>query len=231
MNSLKQLTLDLCLKDDANIANFFIGANKQLIDMLGCFHDNKEVSFIYLWGANGTGKSHLLSALCQLFGEHNKLSVYLPLEEEYQLKPQILDEMENFDLLCIDDLDLIAGDLFWEERIFHCFNKIMENGKKIVITANTTPHFLAMVLRDLQSRLTGGLIFELKPLTDADKIASLKLRANLRGLELNDAVANFLLSHYARDTKNLFKTLETLDKEALAAQRKITIPFVKNVLG
>jgi DnaA family protein len=231
MNKIKQLSLNLCLKDNATINNFFVGANKQLFDILSNLYANQEASFIYLWGKEGAGKSHLLNALCQLFGEHNKITAYLPLEEIQQLKPQILEEMENLDLFCIDDLDLLAGNLAWEEKLFHCFNKIIEGSKKIVITANIAPHFLSMTLPDLKSRLTGGLIFELKSLTDSEKVESLKQRAKLRGLDLNDQVANFLLHHYTRNTKNLFAILEKLDKEALAAQRKITIPFVKDILG
>ena len=85
-------------------------------------------------------------------------------------------------------------------------------------------------LADLKSRMASGLTFELHELTGVEKIAGLKLRAQLRGLDLNDQAAQFLLHHYARDTKNLFVMLDRLDKAALAAQRKLTIPFIKSVL-
>jgi DnaA family protein len=202
-----------------------------LVKVLSSLNTNNETCFVYVWGKQGAGKSHLLSALCQLFGEHGKMASYLPFEEMMQLDPQILEDLEILDLLCVDDLNLIAGNPVWEESFFHCFNKIMEHGKQIVITANTAPLALPLVLPDLKSRMASGLIFEVQALSDVEKIAGLKLRAKLRGLELNDVVAQFLLHHYARDTKSLFATLEQLDKAALAAQRKLTIPFVKNVLG
>jgi len=69
------------------------------------------------------------------------------------------------------------------------------------------------------------------PFNDEEKIVGLKLRAKLRGLELNDAVAHFLLNHYERNPKNLFAVLERLDKAALVAQRRLTIPFVKDILN
>ncbi len=231
MNNFKQLALNLCLKDAATFVNFFVGANKQLVKVLSSLNTNDGTRFVYVWGKHGTGKTHLLSALCQLFGEYGKTTAYLPLEEIMKLDPQMLEDLEILDLLCVDDLNLIAGNPVWEESFFHCFNKIMEHGKQIVITANAAPLALPLVLPDLKSRMASGLIFEAQALSDAEKIEGLKLRAELRGLELNGVVAQFLLHHYARDTKSLFATLEQLDKAALAAQRKLTIPFVKNVLG
>jgi DnaA-homolog protein len=230
MNQLRQLALNLCLKDAATFANFFVGTNKQLINILKNLHKDNSPSFIYLWGNHGIGKSHLLSALCQSFSEHGLVAAYLPLEDAKQLDPQIFEDLEKLDLLCIDDLDLIAGNRLWEENVFHCFNKIIEYRKRIVITANAAPLALPLVLPDLKSRMSGGLVFEAHALSDEEKIAGLILRAKLRGLELTETVAQFLLYHYPRDTKSLFATLDQLDKAALTAQRKLTIPFVKNVL-
>ncbi len=230
MNNLKQLALNLCLKDTASFANFFSSKNKQLAELLSGLYKNNAGHFIYFWGKQNVGKSHLLSALCQSFSDHGLAAAYLPLEDTKQLNPQMLDDLEKLDLLCIDDLNLIANDSVWEEKIFHCFNKTVENNKRIVITANAAPHALALGLPDLKSRMSAGLIFEVSALTDPEKIEALKLRAQLRGLELNDVVAQFLLNNYARDTKSLFATLDKLDKAALAAQRKLTIPFVKSIL-
>lgn len=230
MNKFKQLALNLCLKDTTTFANFFVGTNKQLIDILVNLYQNNNIHFIYIWGNPGSGKSHLLSALCQIFSENALGATYLPLEEIKNINPRIFEGLESLDLLCIDDLNLLAGNSAWEEQLFHCFNKIMESDKKIIITANTAPQNLHLNLADLKSRMASGLTFELHELTDIEKIASLKLRAKLRGLDLNDPAAQFLLHHYARDTKNLFTMLDRLDKAALAAQRKLTIPFIKSVL-
>lgn len=230
MNKLRQLALNLCLKDTTTFADFFVGTNEQLVNVLKNIYRDNNNSFVYFWGKSGVGKSHLLSALCQLFSEHNLVAAYLPLEDIKQLTPQIFEDLEKLNLLCIDDLNLIAGNLLWEENIFHCFNKISAHNKRIVISANVAPQGLPLALPDLKSRMLSGLIFEVQALSDEEKIAGLKLRAGLRGLELNDMVAQFLLYHYARDTKSLFATLDKLDKAALTAQRKLTIPFVKNVL-
>jgi DnaA-homolog protein len=231
MNNLKQLALNLCLKDTTSFTNFFVGANKQLVKMLNDLSIKNGGHFIYCWGKHGAGKSHLLSALCQSFSDHGLITAYLPLEDAKKLNPKMLEDLEQLDLLCIDDLNLISDNLAWEEEIFHCFNKMMAHNKHIVITASMAPQSLNLKLSDLKSRMAGGLIFELQALNDIEKIECLKLRAELRGLELNNVVAQFLLHHYARDTKNLFTTLDRLDKAALLAQRKLTIPFVKSILG
>lgn len=227
---MRQLTLNLCLKDAASFANFFVGSNAQLVKVLGDLYTDDASPFVYCWGRTGSGKSHLLAALCQLFSEKGLTSAYLPFEDITQLRPEILDDSESFDLLCIDDLHLISGNSVWEERVFHCFNRRLAHNKRVVITANVAPHALQLALQDLKSRMMGGLIFELQALDDAEKIAGLKLRAKLRGLELNDGVAQFLLNHYERDPKSLFDVLEKLDKAALVAQRRLTIPFVKKIL-
>ena len=227
----KQLSLNLCLKDAATFSNFFVGPNNQLVDVLGSLHINNEINFVYFWGSAGAGKSHLLNALCQLFDENGLSTFYLPLEETEQLNPQMLDNLEELDLICIDNINLIAKNNAWEEKLFHCFNNTIEHNKNIVITANASPQSLTLGLSDLKSRMASGLIFELHALSDVEKMAGLKLRAKLRGLELDDLAAQFLLHHYSRDTKNLFETLDILDKAALTAQRKLTIPFIKNILG
>ncbi|MBU0744462.1 MAG: DnaA regulatory inactivator Hda [Gammaproteobacteria bacterium] len=230
MKNLKQIALDLCLKDTASFANFFVGSNVQLVKVLGDLYANTTSSFVYFWGNDGAGKSHLLSALCQSFGEHDLSAAYLPLEDIEQFSLKMLDDLEMLDLLCIDDLNLIAGNSEWEEKIFHCFNKMIACNKRVVITANVAPPLLLLKLLDLKSRMMGGLIFSLQALSDEEKVSGLKLRAKLRGLELPDIAAHFLLNHYKRDSKNLFAVLEKLDKAALAAQRKLTIPFIKDVL-
>ncbi|MDR1057080.1 MAG: DnaA regulatory inactivator Hda [Coxiellaceae bacterium] len=230
MKNLKQLALNLCLKDTASFTNFFIGGNTQLVTVLSNLYTNDAPCFVYFWGKNSSGKSHLLSALCQLFSEHDLTAAYLPLENAIQFKVNILDDLEELDLFCIDDLHLIAGNLGWEEKIFHSFNKMLAHDKRLVVTANVAPQALPLKLLDLQSRMIGGLVFELYSLNDEEKIVSLKLRAKSKGLDLTDNAANFLLSHYRRDAQSLFEALNRLDAESLKAQRKLTIPFIKEIL-
>lgn len=230
MKNQKQLSLSLCLKDTEDFANFFVGRNQQLVSLLKSLNLKHGSNFVYIWGALGAGKTHLLNSLCRMFSNGSTAIAYLPFEDIDQFVPEILDDIDSLDLLCIDDINLIKDDV-WEEKVFHSFNRIIDSGKKIVVTSDVAPQFLEIKLADLKSRMGGGLVFELYALDDEEKILGLQMRAKLRGLELNDNVARFLLRHYQRDTKELFMMLEKLDHAALIAQRKLTVPFVKKILN
>lgn len=230
MKNLKQLTLNLCLNDSFSFANFFVGRNQQLVDLLTNLPKEHSVNIVYFWGASGSGKTHLLSALCQLFGEQQLRVIYLPFDDLIDFNLQIFDGLENYDLVCMDNLHLVSGKLEWEEKVFCCFNETISNNKKLVMTATLPPTNLDWSLADLKSRLLGGLVFNLQSLNDTEKIACLKFRARLKGLDLNNNGAHFLLAHYERNPKNLFKVLEVLDQAALVAKRRLTIPFIKETL-
>jgi len=220
MNKFNQLTLNIRLRDDATFANFYSETNQQLITQLQA----NDKSFIYLWGKPGSGRSHLLQAACQAA----KTAIYLPITTE--LEPEILSGLENMDILCLDDIHQIAGIKAWEETIFHLFNKVSANNAKLIIAANTPPTILPITLPDLKSRLASGVTFQVQPLSDQQKLTALQLRAKNRGLQLSKEAGKFLLNRYARDTNSLFDILEKLDQASLAAQHKLTIPFIKSIL-
>lgn len=234
MKYTQQLALDLCLRDDANFANFYSGENAEIIELLNNLATNKISRVIYLWGENGCGKSHLLTACCQKFSEikNSQPISYLPLSEYNNFSSEILDNMENLALLCLDDIDFVLGNKDWETAIFAYYNRLFDsaNHSVMIITASTPPKNLHFALPDLQSRLSNSIIFQVHALNDTQKIAALQLRATSLGLILSDEAAKFLLTHYNRDTKELFATLKQLDQAALAAKRKLTIPFIKSIL-
>jgi DnaA family protein len=220
MNKFNQLTLNIRLRDDATFANFYSENNQQLLTHL---QTNTDL-FIYLWGKSGSGRSHLLQATCQAA----KSAIYLPITTK--LEPEILSGLENMDVLCLDDIHHIAGIKTWEEAIFHLFNKLATNITRLIISANTPPASLPIMLPDLKSRLASGITFQVQPLSDQQKLTALQLRAKNRGLQLSQEVGEFLLNRYARDTNSLFTILEKLDQASLATQRKLTIPFIKTIL-
>lgn len=231
MKNLKQLALNLCLQDQMTLENFFSGSNAQLLSLLQNINSQKSPFFLYIWGNQGSGKTHLLSAMCHQFGEKGLGTAYLPLQEHLELSPRMLEESENLDLLCIDDLDEVVGIRDWEEELFHCFNKLLDHGGKLLITANAPPLAMQFCLPDLQSRMASTMIFQLSALNDEEKESTLIMRAKLRGLKLNSKAVRFLLNHYARDAATLFNALEKLDHAALVAKKQLTLPFIKEVLN
>lgn len=225
-----QLSLSIGLRDDATFANFYPGDNVYLLDALRALIEGQGESFHYVYGSQDSGKSHLLQALCHQADGAGLRSVYLPLDELALLSPDLLEGLESLDLVCIDDLNLVAGRAKWETALFHCFNRLRDAGKILVISADAPPAKLGVKLPDLSSRLAWGITSALHKLDDEQKIAAFKLRAHERGLELTDEVARYILHRSPRTLRELFDMLSVLDHASLMAQRKLTIPFVKETL-
>ena len=115
--------------------------------------------------------------------------------------------------------------------LFHLFNRLRDTGRRLLLAASKSPRELQVKLPDLKSRLTMALIFQLHGLSDEDKLRALQLRASRRGLHLTDEVGRFILNRGSRSMNSLFDLLEQLDRASLQAQRKLTIPFLKETLG
>ena len=227
-----QLPLGIKLRDEATFDSFHAGPNAAVVAAVRALAapGDGAVSQIYLWGPTGSGRSHLLQAACHEAAGAGSLAMYLPLEEVLAHDASIFEGMEQFDLLCLDQLEVIAGDPAWEEALFHLYNRLGEHGGKLLVAATAAPRPLGIGLADLASRLGWGLVFQLHPLTDEDKQQMLQLRASLRGLQLSDDVARYILSRGARGMGELFEVLERLDQASLQAQHRLTIPFVKRVM-
>ena len=133
-------------------------------------------------------------------------------------------------MVCIDDIDAIAADSAWEEALFDGFNRLREADKRFIITAIKPAQQSNIQLLDLKSRLHSGLSLQLQILTDEEKQQALMMAAKQRGFILSQAVVQYLLTHYGRSQAALFDMLSALDKASLEQQRKLTIPFVKQVL-
>ena len=227
----QQLPLGFRLRDDATFDNYLSEGNVQSLHAILNIVRGQGDNFLYLWGTPGCGRSHLLQASCHAAPEYAQTAVYLPLEELTALSPDIFLGLENIALVCIDDIDKISGHADWEEQLFHLFNRIRANGNRLIISANVPPSQLKIKLPDLKSRLSWGIVYQLNALNDEQKLAALKLRAQGRGLDLDLPVGKFLLRRCPRNMSQLFETLEQLDQASLAKQRRLTIPFIKEVLG
>ncbi|EKD77579.1 MAG: hypothetical protein ACD_42C00283G0002 [uncultured bacterium] len=225
-----QLPLKLTLRDDALFDNYFVGDNHLLIDAIKKWVLGDREPFIYCYGNSGMGRTHLLQACCHAIQKNNHSVFYLPLSHHAEFSSEIVDALENQDCICIDDLDLVIGNQQWEESLFHFYNRAKENNTRLLVSATIPPQQLNCFLKDLQSRLSWGLVLAIKNLRDEEKIKALQMRANLRGIHLSDEVGNYLIHHYSRNMRDLFSILEILDHASLAEQRKLTVPFVKRVL-
>jgi DnaA-homolog protein len=229
---MEQLPLGVRWRDQSVFDSFFAGPNPLVVEELRGLYGRKQAqhTVLWIWGAEATGKSHLLQAVCAETGAAGGRAAYFPLGVESLGAPAALHGCEQLDVVCIDDLQVAAGDAGWERAIFNLYLGLNEHQRHLVLAATSPPAALSWKLADLRSRLSAALILRLKPLSEAEHIAALRMRAAIRGLEIPEETAGFLLRRYPRDLRSLCALLDTLDNAALAAQRRLTVPFIKQVI-
>ncbi len=187
-----------------------------------------DADTVWLWGAEGAGKSHLLQAACRAATAAGRRAMYVALPAA---SPAILADLEHVEVLAIDDVHAIAGELAWEQPLFVILNAFSSRNGALLLAANAPAAQCGFRVADLESRGAGAVTYRLAPLGDAERAAALRLHAAARGLELDAAAAEFLLKRVARDMTALTRWLARLDRASLSAQRRLTIPFIREQLG
>lgn len=224
----RQLPLGIRLRPEATFDGFVPGYNAEVVATLRESFDQPRS--LYLWGGAGSGKSHLLQAVCHDAAQRGIGVVYLPLAQAQELAPEMLEGLELLPRICVDDIQAIAGQADWEQALFHLYNRVRERDGGLVIAGAAPVAALGLELPDLGTRLAWDLVFQLQPLDDDALQQALRLRAQALGMELNEEVAAYMLRRCVRDVSVLFALLERLDRESLSAQRRLTIPFVREFL-
>ena len=229
---MQQIPLPIHQLDDDTLDNFY--GDNNLLPLKSLRKNFVELTqpIFYLWGEKGCGKSHLLKAVARHFLDQHRAALYVPLSEATHFTPAVLDNLEQLDAVCLDDLQTVIGQREWEVAVFDLINRIKETRQTLLlISADQSPGALQTLLPDLASRLSWGEIYHLNPLTEEQQIIVLQQKAHQRGIELPADTAHFLIKRINRDMHTLINALIQLDKASLQAQRKLTIPFTKEILG
>jgi len=228
---LSQLALPLSLQDRGVFESFWPADNEALVAFLTNLADAAPEAVAsggcWLWGGAATGKTHLLHAVCERRGGD---AVFLPLERFADRGPAILEGLASRHSVCLDNIDAVAGVDDFELALFALLNQIADSQALLVVSAKAAPRDCGFQLADLQSRLSRLPVFRVEPLDEGGCVQALRLRASQRGLELPDDTARFLLNRSRRDMASLYRLLDKLDTEALIAQRRLTTPFVREVM-
>lgn len=227
---MSQLPLAVRLPDHADFENFVAGDNAAAVAAVRRLARKQQDPVLWLWGGASTGKTHLLQASCAAAARDGFSAAYLPLAQWKEAGPEVLAGWDEHRLLCIDDVDAVAGLPEWEAALFALFNATVDRRASMLCVAGAAPAACGFTLPDLASRLASGAVFRLGALREGERLHALKLRFGRRGLELPPATAQWLARHYRRDLHSLFALLEKLDLESLVAQRRLTVPFVRSVL-
>ncbi|PIE41245.1 MAG: DnaA regulatory inactivator Hda [Gammaproteobacteria bacterium] len=227
----QQLTLNIMQPLAFAFDTFVEGSNHQLVARLKMLSTGGLSGNIYIWGEQGSGKSHLLQAVCQQCQQSSIQGIYLNCRQLLELPAEAIEGLEHMDLVALDDIDALAGHQEWEEAMFHFYNRAQIEHTSLVFSAVCSPQVIAVQLPDLKTRLNAAETYRVNRLGDVDKHQLLTQAAEQRGFYLNDEVANFIMQRSDRDMASLHRIIEHLDHSSLTEQRKITVPFVKKVLG
>ena len=241
MEELRQLTLAFPLNAQCRLDNFIVQGNEELVARIrtlaagaggfaGCF----------LWGERGAGKSHLLQAACQRLdpapdetegGARSGArsgAIYLPLADP-EVGPGMLEGLERLALVALDDLQCWVGRSDREQALLALYQGLVQSGGRLLLGADR--YQLEFCYPDLASRVRALAAFRVRPLDDAGKGRVLQRLAAERGLDLEPSVVDFWLGRGPRALPELIAQLDVLDRAALAAQRRLTVPLVKAALG
>ena len=225
---MSQLALPLQLEDHAVFESFWPAGNETLVAFLLDLVATHRGPGCWLWGSTATGKSHLLQALCERLGDR---SIYLPMQDLQSTSPDVIYGLATREFICLDDLHVVARLPQWERALFDLYNSISDAKSVLIVSADSSPRDSGFELPDLKSRLSLLPAFHLRPMQEEDRQKALQLRASHRGLELPDDTARYLIARSKRDMASLYALLDRLDSEALVAKRRLTVPFVKGVIG
>lgn len=224
---MSQLALPLKLEDHAVFDSFWPAENEALVSFLEELTVTGDGPGCWIWGGAATGKTHLLQAVCE---KSQDAAVYLPMGELSSRGPAILEGLSSRTFVCLDDVHSVAGQADWELALFGLYNLVAEANGVMLATATAAQRECGLGLADLESRFSLLPTFRLNALGEGDRIRALQLRARFRGLDLPDETAAYLLNRSRRDMASLYALLDRLDSAALAAQRRLTIPFVRKII-
>jgi DnaA family protein len=231
MTKPQQLPLQFEFRANQTFNDFYPGTNLEIINHLQKSSAGNGERLIFLWGQSGLGKSHLLQACCQLARSRQLSSFYFALSPIELPDHALLKGLDKFDIVCFDNIEHIAGNQVWEVAFLNFFNLHHDLDHTLILSASCPPNEIAIQLSDLKTRLKWGLTLKIQPLSDIDRITALIFQARQMGFEISPQAGRFLLTHYDRDLTSLWGLLTKLDRASLAAKRKITIPFLKQILS
>jgi DnaA family protein len=224
-----QIPLQLEPRRELRFEDFVAGPNVTAVNALQGLLDGGGEN-VFLHGPDSTGKTHLLTALCLAAREKGQSAFYAGLKRMPGDGAATLAGLDGMEIICVDDLQVIAGRPDWEESLFHCFNRLSHSGGRMVVSSNLPLPALPLQLPDLVSRLGWGIRLQLQPPDEAGKRVVVRQYANSLGIDLPPEVEKYLVSRGKRDLKSLLSTVERMQQVVFASKRRMTVPLLREIL-
>ncbi len=222
-----QLPLALRWPAHQRLGSFRPGANTIALDAVQRAASRASTEWLFLHGAPGSGRTHLLIGACAAASAQGHAAQYLSLAALRSSRADVIRGFGGSDLLALDDLDAIAGEHDAEHALFDLYNRCRADGSVLLFAASAPPAQIGMGLPDLVSRLSACTQLALKPLDEDERRSLLRERARDRGIELDDGALDWLFARGRRDLASLFDALDRIDRASLAAKRRVTVPFLR----
>ena len=223
---MEQLLLPVSISDHMVFDSFYPGLNLEIYQSLQA----NVQKFLWISGVKGSGKTHLLQASFHRCIRLLNPSLYIPMQEFKNFSPDLLNDLDHLNLICIDDIEFILGNEVWERKLLDLYERLQVTDTNLVIASHEPPKGLNFFLPDLASRFSMGVIHQLEILSESEMISAIQLHAEIRGFNLPKESANYLLKRVERNVGSLVEIIKILDYESLSKKRKLTIPFIKNIL-
>ncbi len=226
----RQLTLAVNLPRDPALSGFVAGPNAEALAAVQACAATGEEPYLYLWGPPGSGKTHLLLGASRDVENGGGSALYLDLGTD-GLDPVMLQGLERLQMVCLDNIPLVAGDREWERALFDLFNRLRESRRRLLVAGHVPVAELGLRLPDLRSRLNWGPAFRLRPLDDASRLQLLEVSAHARGMRLETKAAKYILQHCPRDLHSLERVMDRIEAATLAEKRPPNLFFLRQLLG
>lgn len=226
---MRQLQLDIEPQLDARISDFSGPSWGHVIDAVRQLHANL-INRFYIYGGAGSGKSHLLSAICDSYLEVGKSAIQVSLLELLDAPTEAITCLDRYDLVALDDIEAMSGVPHWQKAVFHLINYNNEGGGQLVFSSRFAPMELKLELPDLQSRLTQAV--SVKVPTGgryADRFALVNSVLVRKGIHIDQQIIDYLLAHGPHQTSVLLKTLEHLIQLLKGEKTKISHANLKQI--
>ena len=231
----KQLTLGVTLNAQQQLSNFSFSGSPALAQTLDQLMFNEQSDSVYVFGAQGVGKSHVLQGCVLKAQEMGQEAVYISCSELMQIPVHQANDylvgLEHNVLVCVDDIDCLVANSHWAQAWFHLYNRLTQQGNHLVMSAKSNPRTINCSLNDLRSRLQLANVFQLNALDEVASRQLLKAKAKQKGLQLTDEQVAYIFSRSPRGLANLLAVLDLLDSASWLEKRRITIPFIKQVMA
>ena len=225
MTKPQQLTFPWSKHNKVSFNDFYFESSNNEIRM--ALESNED---LVMYGVKDAGKSFLLQSTCNFYSSKEKSSVYIPIHEAINFGTDFVDSLEGLDVICIDDIELVAANEKWELAIFNLINSCLISDCRLIFSSSVNPSSIDFKLNDLSSRIKKIDHIELYPISDANLPEAVRFVSHLRSINLGDKEINYLVTYSKRNISNLIEIINKLDQLSMELKRKITIPLIKEII-